>query len=371
MNRYYSQIQDYRAAIRTAVNESGVLNKTGGDAAKYFGALNIEMAEEIRMALKSHLSSRAKSSYYFETYGNCRYMFFLRYILGLNEDKYPQPSIGLLSMGSFYHQVLKAYAEATQTSDAADLPDKPKFETAFRNSCLFFQSKEIDGDLFRLEKERYKKTLWDFVRYESKALREIGSHIEDTEKVFKFISTVAEKRIVEFSGIIDRIDIADEGAAYRVYDYKKNDVKHYAEDSAIPLVVFQGYLYIRYLREQYPDAADNAMSMSYISVEKEDVKDKRYDLIAGKEFSSVWAHKEKEILYCLNHIERGDFSPVSLKDDFSDAPDIPEYYSKPQAPDEKPREASFEKEKKCAYCEYAQICLREPKRGMAKLYRAF
>ena len=82
MNRYYSQIQDYRAAIRTAVNESGVLNKTGGDAAKYFGALNIEMAEEIRMALKSHLSSRAKSSYYFETYGNCRYMFFLRYITG-------------------------------------------------------------------------------------------------------------------------------------------------------------------------------------------------------------------------------------------------------------------------------------------------
>ncbi|NPV01159.1 MAG: hypothetical protein HPY53_07235 [Brevinematales bacterium] len=367
------------AELRGELRENLPFLRYADDMAAYAGRINREneaflsgvLPQDIRAmgilddkprldtAIGTFQSEHGYSATMLETMGNCRYAFFMKYLLELKPETYPENTIRDDYKGIFLHEVLFHYVTSTINDDMNELPNYKMLDLAIGLALRSGKNGKSGGMVFDYEVEFYRKTLHDFVMFE-KELREnylpdkLEFRIENSE-----LSIHGKK--VRVQGKIDRIDKGDGANSYRIIDYKSGNVSKYSANySQIPLRLFQLYLYAAsYMKLIMKE--DAIKELNYISILSfVDAKDGLVFSSAGEsaDFPSEWDKKQREIALLASLMENGNLSPFTVKSDFDADQEIPVFYqSKPEI-----HLAGFETKDKCGLCEFRDICRREPKR---------
>lgn len=305
------------------------------------------------------------SSSRLETFGNCRYQFFIKYILNIIEESYPAQKLESRFKGLFYHAVLKDYVEKTKDKNGEEIIDNLEIyykilDDAVEKNFQEFLNKEGEKELFYLEKGYYRTILRNFIEYDARILRDFRPF--DFELQVNTSINIQSKKEIKFNGKIDRVD--ENKGFYRVIDYKSGSVAHFKDDFKIPLKLFQGFLYAR----SYDKPINE---ISYISLEKNGRDKKKIDVLPYKDrwnrhkkqcelvledFDSIWKQKESEIGSIFGLIEDGNFLPYSTGNDFDEP--LLDFYKNIIGKEEID---SFESDFKCKLCPYTDACLRRNK----------
>ena len=316
-------------------------------------------------AIESFQRDHGYSATMLETMGNCRYAFFIKYLLELKPETYPENTIRDEYKGLFLHEVLFHYVTSTMKDDPGELPNYKMLDLAIGLALRSDKNSRSGGMVFDYEVEFYRKVLHDFVMSE-KELREnylpdkLEFRIENSE-----IDIHGKK--VRVQGIIDRIDQADGASSYRIIDYKSGNVSRYSANySRVPLRLFQLYLYAASFMKLIMKE-DAVKELNYISILSfSDMKDGVVfpSSEESADFPSEWNKKQREIALLASLMENGNLSPFTVKSDFDADQEIPAFY---QSQQDAPL-TGLETKDKCGLCGFRDICRREPKRE-ATFYR--
>ena len=342
---------------------------------KYFGAMdfagsvpeNLRNRETIHQKLKNMVFSSSR----LETFGNCRYQFFIRYILSIAEEEYPRQEIEPALKGQFLHSVLKDYMEKTKDSSGQEILADPVEYYRLLDACIEknfgeFINKEGEKGLFALEKDYYRKILQNFILFDASCLRE--NKPSEFEYPLDLELKIPEENplmSVKITGSIDRIDEMerDNGKSFRVLDYKTGSVRHFKTDFLIPFHLFQGFIYAKAFGKKIEE-------ISYVSIESTG-NDRQTDVLPFRcrynrstrcydknisSFDAIWNQKEKEILAVFNFIKDGNFKPYSREEDYPSG--VLEFY---QDLSKDGQIEAFETDSKCKFCAYTEACLRSEK----------
>jgi ATP-dependent helicase/nuclease subunit B len=326
----------------------------------YFGDLSFDGAgvddEKNRDYITGKLDAMRYSASGLETAGNCRYCFFIRYILGIREEKFPEEKITLQQKGLFFHRVLYYYLSFTKDFISDRLPDYDAMEKSVDKAFQELADKEGERNLFIMELESYRKILNRFAEYE-KLLREEYKPFGFEEFISEKIIEIGEGEAIRINGQIDRTDISEEG--YKIIDYKSGSVDRFKDDAFIPLKVFQGYVYAK--------ALDLPITcVSYVSIttdgenkfEQKVVPLSKHRSASINDFEEIWKIKATEISYLIDLFKNGNFYPYTCIDDFEANEGILDFYSQfHNAFDD----IKLESDTKCRFCAYLDSCLRDKK----------
>lgn len=355
------------ARERGRVNDAYEKTDAESPAARsvYFGDLDFRnptpLNDRNARAVREKASRATVSSSFLETFGNCRYRFFLRYILSINEETEPTQEIRSSFKGLFYHAVLRDYAEQTRDVPGdAILADTPRYDRILdgilENRYREFLNKEGEKDLFALEKEYFRSVLKQFIRFDAEHLRSEGRVLE-TEKSVGGPLDLGAGQSVPLTGRIDRVDESEQGGSVRIIDYKSGSVRHFQEDFRIPLKLFQGFVYAR-------ACGRPVGSVSYVSVEKNAPSDRRAVIFPYRkgprvldDFGEIWRQKSREIIFLFGEMEKGFFSPFTVLSDYPG--ELLEFYRRLEKDGAMP---DAESDRKCARCPYADACPRGEKK---------
>lgn len=343
---------------------SPVLQPGSALSGLYFGRLDLDervaQDQNVRDYLKQKADAMVFSSSRLECFGNCRYQFFWKYLMGIYEEGYPSQEIELSLKGRFYHAVLKDYVEQTKNEDSETLlANRDQYLTLMdaliEKHFELFSENEGEKALFTLEKGHYRRVLHQFAEFEARRLRDYQP--DSFELEVKGGLDVGKGLKINITGSIDRVDSREDlsGKSFRILDYKSGNVGHYGTDMKIPLKLFQGFIYAK--------ALDKAVhEISYISIEGSD-KDKIKTVLPFKtkqrtvsQLSEIWEQKQLEIREMFRFIDKGDFSPFTKPDDYS--PEVLEFY---QTISEDGTVKKVESDGKCGFCPYQAACLRAEK----------
>lgn len=347
INDFVKRVGDMRQYYSDVISANSYFDSENSKTAMFavMGSINNESKKYTQKKI-DNIKFSASS---LEKAGNCRYEFFFKYILGVREDKYPTEEIELRWEGSFYHEVLKNYLEATKNKSTDELPDFTELNRAIDNTFADMSKKEGDEKLLRLEIEHYRNVLKEFIVFEKNELRndfipiEFEYHFEDKEL------SISEDKKITYHGSIDRV--GENNGNYRIIDYKSGAVKYYAESIGIPLKLFQGFIYAK--------AYDKYITeISYVSIKKCEKTDV---LPFGKtivDFANIWEQKHNEICLLFELLYSGNFLPYTTADDFQDNKDLLTIYTRIK----KDGNFDFESKSKCKFCAYKEACLRADKK---------
>ncbi len=372
MRSYYqiiSAFNDIYEGVRTDDRETLKSLSTGRS---YFGGLEFDEDSPSnrlnRDWAQSKLNKMIFSSSRLETFGNCRYLFLLKYLFGIREEAYPSQKIKSSFKGSFYHAVLKEYIEKT-----ADFPRdylinhrneiRNVLDECVENNFNEFMNREGEQGLFSIEKEYYRRILRNFIDYDAQCLRDLKP--VETEFAINAKLELEGGTALPVNGSIDRIDVkeGENGESFRIMDYKSGNVYHYKGDFLIPLKLFQGFIYAWSLGKPVE-------KISYVSIEKEGPF-KKMDVLpypckikaatdnnksAGNTFEKIWAQKKTEIETVFDFIRDGNFLPFTLETDYQE--EILGFYRRFY---QEGSSIKTESDKKCGFCPYTKACLRRDK----------
>ncbi len=182
-----------------------------------------------------------------ETYAQCPYAFFLRYVLRVEPFRVPMEEALATSIGDLYHDVLQCYEEARGRGEGGGL--KENLGLLERIVREVFRKYEEEGRvghqaLFRAEKERHLSILRDFVRWETEREEAPPFLVEEELK--------GEYRGLSLKGRVDRVQKEDGGVA--IWDYKVGQGYDYQEKERKGLL-FQPYVYAHLLNQRGIDCA--------------------------------------------------------------------------------------------------------------------
>lgn len=290
--------------------------------------------------------------------GNCRYQFFIRYVLGVLEENIPRPEIETRQRGTFYHLALKYYLQLTESHRYQDLPDGTALDQALHQVTAELTDKTGDIELWEIEIKHYRNVLYMFAQWE-KELRDASPTLFE-HPINKRLMELKPELSIQIQGNIDRVDRYESGA-HRVIDYKSNDITFVKDDVKIPFKHFQGYVYAKALI----DDGLPVNEIGFVSIEKRDKNDvlpltynkreKKYPTIT--EFNDIWAIKSEEIIYLIHQMKGGNFLCYDHIEDFSDADHILDFYRSMNAD----QPVALESAERCRYCAYQTACLRREK----------
>lgn len=363
-------INEYYESENNSSSEMSELQRIGLSFSGNLDFENPEPLQEVTISknIKKEILDRIKkmkfSSTSIEAFGNCRYFFFVRYVLGIREEAYPSREIESRFKGSFLHSVLKEYVEKTKDFSQEELMQNAQRRREILREVMerqyeYFLNKEGERNIFALEKEYYYKVLSRFIDYEAENLRDYNP--VETEFGFDTKIEVSKNENFLFRGMIDRIDkISVSGLyKYRVLDYKTGGVSHFKRDFFIPLKLFQGFLYARVINKPIGEIA-------YVSLEKEGSEKKaivfpynkkgRGKNIEMDNFDILWEQKRKELCVIFDMMKKGDFVPFTVKENLPS--EVLDFY---MGFLEEGGNLQLEAETKCDYCPYIEACLRREK----------
>lgn len=321
---------------------------------------------ENREYVLKKIAGKSLSSSLLETFGNCRYQYFLKYLLNIRPDAYPSQDIRSAFKGQFYHAVLKEYCERTKDLTGKQIQEQLEainrmLDDIMEEQAEKYASKEGEKGLFSMEKEYYRTILRNFISYDAAELRD--RQPGEMEKAISRDIDLGGGIFVNTVGSIDRVDeqkdMSGGHSAYRIIDYKSGGISHIKKNSYIPLKLFQGFVYAKaYAMETGRTVND----ISYVSIEtdeKDRLKDKTVTVFpyqaADKRivsnFNELWGQKEKEIIAALELMQKGDFLPFTVESDYSE--EVLAFY--------RPLKA-MESDSKCSFCQYTDACPRRVKK---------
>ncbi|MGA2141550.1 MAG: PD-(D/E)XK nuclease family protein [Brevinematales bacterium] len=339
MRNYFDIIGAVNRAYRSGKSPA---DKTG---LEYFGICGDKSAW-----IKEKAEKMVFSGSRLETFGNCRFNFLLRYIIGIHGEEYPSQKIKSTLKGSFYHAVLKDYI-----SEAGEkVPDYEILDSCIERNFREFVNMEGEKGLFTMEKGVYRAFLREFIEFDAQCLRDYSPAF--TEEPLDDVLDTGEGLFMPLTGSIDRIDSAGADGPLRIIDYKTGNTGHFKKDYLIPLKLFQGFIYAWSVKKHVSE-------ISFVSIEKKG-RERKTDIlpfIRGKHavlnFHEIWNEKVYEIKTIFALIGKGDFSPVTLESDYEET--VLEFY---RAFHDDPEESiEVESPGKCTFCVYKLACPREDK----------
>ena len=172
------------------------------------------------------------SSTRFETWANCPFRYFLTYEIGVEPTEAPEAAetLSALDRGIIIHDILDRFVKDTFNQPAASAAtDAERLQEIANDQFDEFERTGLIGRpvLWRLERERIKRGLLDFLDVHRSRIDERGQQPVATELGFgdgTEIPAVVLKlpggRAVRFRGWIDRVDVSGDGSAATVIDYK-------------------------------------------------------------------------------------------------------------------------------------------------------
>lgn len=336
------------------------------DSLIYLGRIDLDPASADDTAARQYVTDKLAAMTYsasrLETAGNCRHQFFIKYVLGIREETYPSQEIELRMKGTIFHRALELYVSRTRDFERAELPDHALLREALDEAFREAFHKETQSALLEYELNYYRTLLRIFSGFEAE-MRE-GYRPANLEYSIDGSLLDLGSAAIRLDGSVDRADVSPEGRI-RIADYKSGSVKHIAEGSKIPLKVFQGALYAKVYAEKEAGGDDSRVdSIVYLSLSKfEKNRPVLCDVLAGKDFRSLWELKRREILLLKGLLEDGNFMPYTTVDEFGADPGILDEYAgaNPEEPVvglDSPVYERFESGTKCKLCNYRNVCLR-------------
>jgi len=283
-------------------------------------------------------------------YLQCKYKYFLKYILKLKEIKRDDfDALGWLSAletGNIYHQIFEAFVlrmienpDILQNKDAA----VSFIQNITEAEIAVFEKELPTASVFHTEKQREEimKNVTKFVEYElSEAAARKAEYAElEFGKEEPVLIDLGEGRKIKAVGVIDRIDRMKDGSL-EIIDYKSGNARTFKrlrspQDAGIDEANVQLALYYLALIEaERTDAipkVDNIKKMSYRFVTEKG----NYDIFSLSVGSGSEESYKAAFLDICKEIEKGEFPPIK---------------GQVVIQDEKERKVD------CRYCDYNSVC---------------
>jgi len=285
------------------------------------------------------------SSTRFETWANCPFRYFLAYEIGVEPTKAPEvaETLSALDRGIIIHDILDTFVKDTLRQPAASAAtDTDRLQQIANIEFDDFERNGLIGRpvLWRLERERIKRGLLDFLDVHRSRINERGQRPVATELGFgdgteipAVILKLPGERAVRFRGWIDRVDVSSDGSAATVIDYKSGGSSRFSEIANDPVdggKHLQLPIYAMAIKEWQPE-------IESIDAEFWFVMDSGGSKTVGTSLEIATPRFEQVIDQIVSGIEEGIF---------------PAYPGEKYTRD---RSGVFAPEN-CAYCPYDRIC---------------
>ena len=285
------------------------------------------------------------SSTRFETWANCPFRYFLTYEIGVEPTEAPEAAetLSALDRGIIIHDILDRFVKDTFSQPAASAAtDAERLQQIANGQFDEFERNGLIGRpvLWRLERERIKRGLLDFLDVHRSRIDERGQRPVATELGFgdgKDIPAVILKlpggRAVRFRGWIDRVDVSGDGSAATVIDYKSGRGSRFSRITNDPVdggKHLQLPIYAMALKKWRPEIESIAAEFWF-------VMDSAGSKTVGTSLEVATPRFEEVIDQIVSGIEEGIF---------------PAYPGERSIPG---RSGVFAQEN-CAYCPYDRIC---------------
>jgi ATP-dependent helicase/DNAse subunit B len=298
-----------------------------------------------------------------EDYGRCPFIFFAKRILHIEPHITPELEVDRLSEGTIVHEILEhffALLKARKRLPLTGLPSEKEEleETASRVFSEWEQEKATgDADFWTLKKKSILRTLLRWIDFEQ---RENTRHLIPAFFEAQFgrgslpFSLMSHQGRRRFTGKIDRIDVSEDGTAFRVIDYKNSrnsaDYKRKLHARNLGVINFQIPLYAmaaeELLRKQGIITGENPeRSSAYALLKKPDIvpqtfQDPELAHYFSTDLSIQASLKENERSFPLETsllIERllsGNLQPRGLECDYCDYGELCRYRAEGTEDDE-------------------------------------
>jgi RecB family exonuclease len=176
--------------------------------------------------------SGVASSTRLETWANCPFRYFLTYEIGVEPTEAPEAAetLSALDRGIIIHDILDRFVKDTLSQPAASAEtDAERLQQIANRQLDEFERNGLIGRpvLWRLERERIRRGLLDFLDVHRSRIDERGQRPVATELGFgdgtdipAVVLELPGGRAVRFRGWIDRVDVSADGSTATVIDYK-------------------------------------------------------------------------------------------------------------------------------------------------------
>ena len=208
-----------------------------------------------------------------ESWATCPYRYFLGSVLGLRALETPEETISInaLDRGALIHAILERFMR--ESMETGSLPpagtpwDSADRERLMEIAHRFFQDAEQRGAtgkrlLWDMDRATIISDLETFLEEDSEARARYRTARVEVEAAFGFGGGTAEvidpETGIRFRGLIDRVDVGEDGKSISVIDYKTGSARPYAgmEDDIIDAGRhLQLGVYSLAARALFPDAA--------------------------------------------------------------------------------------------------------------------
>jgi RecB family exonuclease len=285
------------------------------------------------------------SSTRFETWANCPFRYFLTYEIGVEPTEAPEAAetLSALDRGIIIHDILDRFVKDTLSQPATRAAtDAEHLQQIANRQFDEFERNGLIGRpvLWRLERERIKRGLLDFLDVHRSRIDERGQRPVATELGFgdgteipAVILKLPGGRAVRFRGWIDRVDVSSDGSAATVIDYKSGRGSRFSRIATDPVdrgKHLQLPIYAMALKEWRPEIESIAAEFWF-------VMDSAGSKTVGTSLEIATPRFEEVIDQIVSGIEEGIF---------------PAYPGERAIPG---RSGVFAQEN-CAYCPYDRIC---------------
>ena len=285
------------------------------------------------------------SSTRFETWANCPFRYFLTYEIGVEPTETPEAAetLSALDRGIIIHDILDRFVKDTFIQPATSTAtDAERLRQIANGQFDEFERNGLIGRpvLWRLERERIKRGLLDFLHVHRSRINERGQQPVATELGFgndteipAVILKLPDGRTVRFRGWIDRVDVSSDGSAATVIDYKSGRSSRFSRIANDPVdggKHLQLPIYAMALKGWRPDIESIAAEFWF-------VMDSGGSKTIGTSLEIVTPRFEEVIDQIVSGIQEGIF---------------------PAYPGEKsiPGRSGVFAQENCAYCPYDRIC---------------
>lgn len=287
---------------------------------KYTGKIEDRgLVEEI----KSNLSSKYSISQ-LEMYANCPYMYFMSYILGIEEMERDYEEYSFMDMGSLYHEVLKDFytiysgklERSIREGVSFDMEEAlSSLEDLIRNNSLKYNI-SLEGAKGRLLYESIYLKLSRLLKGDIDRLysyRMIPRNLEfDFGYDDEFFIEVGGKK-VKIRGRIDRMDKSLYEDKYIVYDYKTgssgiSSIRDMKEARSFQLPVYSMSQDANIIAAGYQIINNGEMEIKISKKEETNILSNRSSgAISNEEWDELLELSRNHIVELVTRIESGDY----------------------------------------------------------------
>lgn len=169
--------------------------------------LHGEKSEEEKKSPVKGISKNRYSPTQLQTYINCPYLYYLKYILGLEVSNWEYEDMEFLDIGNFYHKILENYFKNFKDN-------LPEYNEDIYREIFLNEFENLDVNLKSIGESLYYERLKAYLKFEIQRMIKYGLKPKEFEKNFEI--TIDD---IKINGKIDRLDICDKGMVH-IVDYK-------------------------------------------------------------------------------------------------------------------------------------------------------